>query len=232
MRQIIAIGGGGFSMEPDNPMLDDYVLAQSPRSVPKVCFVPTASRDAEGYIAQFYEHFKSRGCIPSHLAVWDSAPADLESVVLDQDVIYVGGGNTQQMLVRWHDCGLDGLLERAWENGVILAGISAGSMCWFEIGITATAGTFTVMEGLGFLPGSHCPHYDSAAPRRQAYRRMLLDQHITEGIAVDDGVALHYVGTELNCAVSSRPTARAYRVRREGGEIAEEVIAPRYLASR
>lgn len=218
-------------MDPGNPVLDDYILAQSKCSLPKVCFVPTASGDAEGYIEEFYRNFKSRACVATHLSLLKPACREIESFVLEQDVIYVGGGHTRKMLDLWRERGLDGVLQRAWRSDIILAGVSAGAMCWFEEGLTGAGGQFTPMACLGFLPGSHCPHYDTAEARRHAYRRLILEGCLKEGLAADDGVALHFVGSQLKCAVSSRPKAHAYRVRKVNSEIVEEAVETRYLES-
>ncbi|HET7628220.1 MAG TPA: Type 1 glutamine amidotransferase-like domain-containing protein, partial [Bacillales bacterium] len=136
MKQIIAMGGGGFSMEPDNLLLDEYIVAQARNERPKVCFVPTASGDAAGYIDKFYKAFSSLACKPSHLSLFKPPVKDLQSFLLDKDVVYVGGGNTNNLLLLWRAWGLDVSLRKAWEQGVVLAGLSAGSICWFEEGVT------------------------------------------------------------------------------------------------
>lgn len=231
MKQIIAMGGGGFSMEPDNLLLDRYVLAQTGKERPKVCFVPTASGDAQGYIDRFYASFHELPCEPSHLSLFKAPTTDLESYVLDKDVIYVGGGNTRNMLVLWREWGLDVILRKAWEQGVVLAGISAGSLCWFEECVTdSLLGRLSSLKGLGFLPGSNCPHYDGEFDRRPSYHDLLASGEITlDGIACDDGVAAHYVGTERKAIVSSRPHAKAYAVRKTADGVVEEVLDTTYL---
>lgn len=230
MRQIIAMGGGGFSMEPDNPLLDRYILQQSGKRTPKVCFVPTASGDAEGYIQRFYAAFRQLDCEPSHLSLFKPPTYDLESFVLEKDVIYVGGGNTKNLLALWREWGLDRIMRKAWEEGVVLAGISAGSLCWFEEGVTDSFGTrLDRIACLGLLPGSNCPHYDGEPERRPAYHRMLEEGRIGPGYAADDGVALHFVDRELREVVSSRPEARAYRLERVDGRAVETVLPTRYL---
>src|SRR3989338_5631292 len=129
---IIALGGGGFSMEPDNPLLDEYVLRRTGKSDPRICFVPTASGDSPDYVRRFYLAFRRFQCWPSHLPLWNPPTADLRSFVSDKDVIYVGGGNTKGMLALWRAWGLDAIFREAWERGAVLAGISAGAICWFE----------------------------------------------------------------------------------------------------
>jgi dipeptidase E len=159
---IVSIGGGGFSEEPDNPVLDDYILSLSPESNPRVCFLPTASGDAPAYIVKFYSAFTKKECRPSHMAILQDMPRPLETFVMQQNIIYVGGGNTVAMLAAWRALGLDVLLRKAWEEGTILCGISAGSICWFEGGPTDSFGDGQLRpltNGLAFLPGSHCPHY-------------------------------------------------------------------------
>jgi dipeptidase E len=230
MRQIIAMGGGGFSMEPDNLLLDEYVLRQSKRTRPKVCFLPTASGDAEGYIERFYEAFRRFDCEPSHLSLFRPPTNDLESFIFDKDVLYVGGGNTKNLLALWRAWGLEQILRRAWECGIVLAGVSAGAMCWFEEGLTDSSGeTLDRLSCLGFLPGSFCPHYNGETERRPVFHRLLSEGKIGTGYAADDGVALHFMGTELAAAVRSRPNANAYRVELVGGHVVETAIQPRYL---
>lgn len=227
---IVAMGGGGFSMEPENPLLDRFALGLARRERPRVCFVPTASGDAESYIGSFYARFRKLPCMPTHLSLFKLPSADLRSFVREQDVIYVGGGNTRSMLALWRDWGLDHIFREAWDEGIVLAGLSAGSICWFEQGVTdSIPGDLTVLRCLGFLAGSNCPHYDGEPARRPAYRTMVATGTIASGYACDDGVALHYAGTELAQIVSSRPHAVAYRVERVDGAAEETPLTPRYL---
>ena len=231
-RQIIAMGGGGFSMEPDNPLLDEYFLKQTRKRTPRICFVPTASGDADGYIVKFHAAFGRFRCKPSHLSLF-RPPEDLESFVLSQDAVYVGGGNTKSLLALWREWGLDMIFRKAWRKGVVLGGLSAGSICWFDEGLTdSIPGRHTVLRCLGFLKGSHCPHYDGEPDRCPAFRRLIAAGKMSAGIAADDGVALHYVGARLAHVVSSRTDAAAYKVRRTGGKASELKITPRYLGRR
>ena len=229
-RHIVAMGGGGFSMEQENPLLDRYVLglARTPR--PRVCFVPTASGDAQAYIDRFYAAFSDHACEATHLSLFKLPSADLRGFVLAQDVVYVGGGNTRSMLALWREWGLDRVFREAWEQGVVLAGLSAGSICWFEQGITdSVPGALTMLPCLGLLPGSNCPHYDSEAERRPTYQRLVATGEVAPGYAADDGAGLHFVGTALARIVSSRPGARAYLLERVDGQARETEIAPEYL---
>jgi len=226
-RRIVAMGGGGFSMEPENPALDAFVLSLARSSAPRVCFVPTASGDSEGYVANFYRAFAAFDCAPSDLTLFDRGVDDLEAFVLAQDVVYVGGGNTAAMLAVWRAHGLDAILRRAWAEGVVLCGISAGMNCWFEESVTDSFGTrlAPLHDGLGLVAGSCCPHYDGEEQRRPAYRQFVASGELGAGWAADDGAALVFAGTELAEVVSSRPDAAAYRVARGG----EERVAGRFL---
>ncbi|REB11571.1 peptidase E [Sporosarcina sp. BI001-red] len=231
MRQIIALGGGGFSMEPDNPLLDLYILKQAKKVKPKICFIPTASGDSDNYISRYYNFFNQQHCEPSHLSLFKPPKRDLGSFILEKDIVYVGGGNTKNLLALWKEWDLDGILRKAWEQGVILAGVSAGSICWFEEGVTDSYGDeLEPIECLGFLKGSNCPHYDGEIERRPAYHKLIKSKKIQPGIATDDGVAIHYKEQGIIKIVSSRPNAKAYSVSLES-EIIETELQTVFLGS-
>jgi dipeptidase E len=229
--QIIAMGGGGFSMEPENLSLDRFVLAATCVDKPKVCFVGTASGDAQSYIDRFYDSFGTLPCIPTHLSLFKPPIGDLRSFVLGQDAIYVGGGSTRNLMVLWREWRLDAILREAWQRGVVMAGISAGSLCWFAEGVSDSVKTDELhpIACLGFVPGSNCPHYDGEPGRRPAYHRLILEGSLGAGYAADDGAALHFIGTELAEAVSSRAAAKAYRVARKDGRVEEIPLETRWL---
>ena len=232
---IVAMGGGGFSMEPENPLLDDFVLSLSRRQPARVCFVPTASADSAAYIVKFYRAFSGR-CIPSDLTFSDGPlprhperTSGLAGFVAQQDVFYVGGGNTANLLAVWRVHGLDTLLRQAWLNGAVLAGVSAGMLCWFRGGVTDSFGGLELLrDGVGLLDGTACPHYDGEARRRPTYHRVIAEG-AEAGYAADDSAALHFAGSTLIEAVSSRPGAGAYRVERVGGKVVETPLSVRYL---
>lgn len=210
--QIVALGGGGFSMDLRNPVLDRYIVAHCSAERPKVCFIGTASGDDQRYVVNFYSTFLSMGCEPSFLSFFSRTP-DLRETILGQDIIYVGGGNTKSMLAVWREYGLPAILREAWRQGIILAGISAGAICWFEVGLTdSSAAGIEPLPGLGFLPGSCSPHYDGEAERRPAFHRLLAEGGVPSGIALDDFAGAHYRGTNLFKVVASRPHARGYRL--------------------
>jgi len=172
-RQIVAMGGGGFSMEPENTRLDDYVLALTKKRTPRVCFVPTASGDSAGYVERFRAAFKNRADA-SHLPLFNLGKIVPRKLLLKQDVIYVGGGNTANMLAIWRAHGVDKILREAWRRGIILAGVSAGMICWFECGVTDSFGPLAPLrDGLGFLRGSACPHFDGEVHRRPSYKKFV-----------------------------------------------------------
>lgn len=228
--QIIAMGGGGFSMEPENTLLDDYVLSHAKSSKPRICFLGTASGDAAAYVGKFYTAFSQQRCEPTHLMLFQTPPQDVEALVARQHVFYVGGGSTRNLLVLWREWRLDRMLKRAWQGGAVMCGLSAGSLCWFESGVSDSLGpTLQPIPALGWLRGSHCPHYDGESERRPAYQTMVRRGRLPAGYAADDGAALHFVGRRLHRIVSSRPAAKAYRVSLSGREVVERELPTEFL---
>jgi len=230
---IFAMGGGGFTMEPENPALDDYVLSLAPAREPRICLLPTAGGDAEDQIRRFHSAFGDRLCEPTHLSLFRLGrnPVPLRDHLLAQDVIYVGGGSMINLLAIWRAQGLDLILREAWQRGIVLAGLSAGSMCWFEHGVTTGFGHSVPCPGLGFLPGSNSVHHDGEPERRPVYLEAVKTGAIAAGWAADDGVGLLFRGTRLAEIVSSRPLALAYRVYPCDGDVVEEPLEPRHLAA-
>jgi peptidase E len=230
--QIIAMGGGGFSMEPGNALLDDYVLAQSRSPKPRICFLGTASGDAAGYVEKFYAAFSQQRSEPTHLNLFVTPPVDLAKLVARQHIFYVGGGNTRNLLLLWREWGLDRLLKNRWRQGAVMCGLSAGSICWFDSGVSdSVSRELRPIRALGWLSGSHCPHYDGEAERRPAYHAMIANGELPAGYAADDSAALHFVGRRLHRVVSSRPRAKAYRVSRSRGEVVERELEVEYLGT-
>lgn len=214
MRQIIAMGGGGFTMEPGNPRLDDYVLRQSKVKSPRICFLPTASADNMELIEAFYDFFMTRDCSPSHLPLLNPPTRNIEKFLMESDIIYVGGGHTGHMLSLWKACGVNGILKKAWNRGIILAGVSAGASCWFEVGLTDSKSDQLAGERcLGFLRGSHCAHYENPG-RRPAFHRLIGSGKLPGGYGTENFAALHFVDDKLKRVVCSRPGAAAYSVTR------------------
>jgi len=234
--QIVAFGGGGFSMEAGNPHLDDYVLGLAGKERPRVCFIPTASGDADHYVVRFYREFTARGCDVSHISLFrrdrgaGAVEGDIAKHLLDQDVVYVGGGSVISLMGAWLAHGLDRMLEGAWRSGTIMCGLSAGSLCWFDEAVTAFHGPPQRVRGMGFLPHSNCVHYDGEPERRVEYHQYVA-AGMTPGFGVDDGAAVRFVGSEFMEAVSSRPKAGVYRVEAVGGEAVETALPVRYLGA-
>ncbi len=235
VRRIVGLGGGGFSNDPFDPVerrLDEFVLGFARRKRPRICFISTAGGDADSYTLNFYRAFAERA-VPSDLSLFGRPRADdLREFVLGQDIVYVGGGNTLNMLSVWRPHGLDTILREAWEAGVVLAGISAGLICWFAEAATDAFGNdhLSSATGLGLLDGSACAHYSNVPFRRPEFGR-LIREGMVAGVGVDDHVALVYRETALEDVVTVDPAAAAYRVSRAGDGIREERIEARLLAA-
>jgi peptidase E len=233
---IVAMGGGGFSTEPDNTLLDDFILSLSPRQPARICFVPTASADSTPYLVKFYRAFSGRA-VPTDLTLFDPSflprrPAktsELGTFVAEQDIIYVGGGNTANLLAMWRVHGLDQILRDAWLRGAILCGVSAGMICWFRGGVTDSFGGLEVLaDGLGLIDATACPHYDSEGQRRPTFQR-LIREGLQSGYAADDGAALHFRGSELCGVITSQQDAAAYRVELVNGQVVENRLEAQFL---
>ena len=194
-----------------------------------MCLLPTAGGDSEHQIRRFYETYGDSLCEPSHISLFrlGRKPVPLREHLLGQDAIYVGGGSMVNLLAIWRAQGLDTILREAWEQGVVLAGLSAGSMCWFEWGVTTSSGAPETAPGLGFLPGSNSVHHDSEPARRPVYYEAVRSGAIPPGWAVDDGAALIFHGTDLAEVVAARKRARAYEVTPTG----ERALPARTLAN-
>lgn len=230
MQQIIAMGGGGFSMEPDNPALDLYIMQQARRPRPTVCFLGQASGESYEYMVNFYRAFSDLNCTPSHLSLFKPHVSDLARYLKSKDIIYVGGGNTKSMLALWREWHLDEILREACTDGTVLAGISAGAICWFEQGLTdSIPGQQTALPCLGYLKGSCSPHYDGEAERRPAMQRMVASGEMMAGHAFDDGAAGHFIDGELHKVVSSRPNAKGYYIEQRDTAAHETPLETHYL---
>jgi dipeptidase E len=234
---IVAMGGGGFQMEPDNPLLDDVVIAAaragSGRDRPRICLIPTATADDPDLIADFERLFAPRAD-PRILRLFARADEDLRAVVLAQDAVYVTGGNTANMLALWRLHDLDEILREAWRAGIVMAGMSAGAICWFEACTTDSFGPALkpLQGGLGILDGSLSPHYGGEAQRRPLFQQLIADGTLPAGYGVDDGAALVFRDRDLVEVVASDPRASAYRVEPDGAGGARETrLAARFLGS-
>lgn len=228
-RQIVALGGGMFSMEADNGLLDKYILNLALKEKPKICFFGTASNDGAEYREMFYKFFNEQNCEPSHLSFLDP-PDNIEEFIMEKDIIHVGGGNTTMIMETWKKFGVDKMMKKAWESGIILTGMSAGAICWFDDGITnPSPGVLTRLPCLGILKGSFCPHYDDRAELKSAYEKLILEGTIKEGFGVEDGAAVHFVGNDPVKVIASRTGVTAYKVRKVRNKISETPLQAVYL---
>ena len=192
MKQIIAIGGGGFGRNPNQRIIEKYIIDQSSEGRPNVLFIPTASAEDKSYTVNFYSCFNGLNCNPSHLNLFQRTPR-IEGLINKADIIYVGGGNTKSMLAVWKEWKLDKLLFKAYNKGTVLAGVSAGAICWFDTGITDSwASNLNYIDCLGILPGSCCPHYDSEKDRRPSVHKFIENEKIKSVYAIEDGAAIHF----------------------------------------
>jgi dipeptidase E len=228
---ILALGGGGFTMGHGDPALDELVLELAGGQSPRILFLPTAGGDAAAQIAAFYGAFSDRPCRPQVLSLFrlHGTSTAIRDIVFESDVVYVGGGSMRNMLAIWRAHGLDAILREAWEREIVLAGLSAGAMCWFEGGITMSAGPPEVIEGLGFLPGSLSVHADGEPRRLPAFYEAVRSGALPGGWALDDGVGLVIEGETVERVVSSRPGATALRVDAVGGELVRSRTQPKLL---
>jgi peptidase E len=233
-RQIVAFGGGGFSMEWGNTLLDDFVLGLTGRERPRVCFLPTASGDADHYVVRYYRAFPASRCEPSHISLFrrETGVGDPRAHLLSQDLIYVGGGSLVSLLGTWRAHGIDEILHEAWEAGVVLCGGSAGALCWFQDALSGFhEGPPRAITAMGMLPWSCAVHYNEEHGRRESYLEAV-GEGMSDGFGVGDSAALHFVGKDLAEVVSSRPQASAAFVTRgSDGAASERALPVRYLGA-
>ena len=229
-RHILAIGGISAPADGPLPPIIAHALALSGAQTPRVCVLNTAAGDeAAGYV-RMYSRLAQHGARPSHLQLFTMPNAeDPADLLLSQDVIFVGGGSVANMLAVWRVHGIDRTMGRAWESGVVLAGVSAGAICWFGGGTTDSFGPvlrpFTA--GLGLLPGSYCPHYDSEPTRRPIFQSLVADGSLAAGVACDDGAAAHFIDHELSAIVAAWDGAAGYLVEPDGsGGSTERPLQP------
>jgi dipeptidase E len=212
---MVLLGGGGFSDEDRLTPIDRYALSLTRSARPRVCFVGTASGDATTYIEKFRHAFPSPRFRPTFVALFarKHTHAQLRELLLEQDLVYVGGGSTLNLLAVWRAHRFDALLKTAWKRGTVIAGISAGTNCFFEACSTDSFGPLAPLsDGLGWLPGSACPHFDGEKHRRPTLLRWVGAGRMPPALAIDDGAAAVFHGARLVDVVAERPGATAYRV--------------------
>lgn len=232
---MVAIGGGMLRPPDEIPLHVKHVIELTGLERPKLCVLNQAVGDDPASYLWFYDRLADTGVAVRHLALFPmpnvTDPGDL---LMSQDIIFVGGGSVANMLAVWRVHGIDAILRKAWHAGIVLSGSSAGGICWFEGGTTDSFGTklrpFT--GGLGMLPGSFCPHYNSEPERRPLYQRLVAERSLPPGLACDDGVAAHYIDDTLAEIVADRPDGAAYRVTRDASGSATETQLPaRFLGA-
>lgn len=229
---IVAMGGAEFQMRPENEALHDYLLSLLEVPRPRICLVPTASGDPHHQITAFHSAMERRGAEATSISLFrlGDLPVDPEEHLLAQDAIYVTGGSMVNLMALWREHGIDLLMRRAHELGILLCGYSAGSMCWFESGVSRGGGAPAAAAGIGLVPGSHCVHYSQDPERRDAYRRAVAAGDIGPGIALDDHAAALIRDGEVVETVGATAAASAYRVEPgDGGEAAEATLETRLL---
>ncbi len=220
-------------MEPANPLLDDYVLSLAGARRPRILFLPTAAGDTTGQINAFYARFAGRGCVATHLSLFRLAEIErpLGEILLEADIVYAGGGSMRNLLAIWRAHELDRLLVAAWRQGTVLAGLSAGAMCWFQGGVTRSSGPPAPLAGLGLLAGSLTVHADGEPERLPVWLASVRSGELPGGWALDDGVGLLFGGERLERVVSSRPGAGAQRVDAIAGELVRRRLEPELLGA-
>ena len=221
MRQVIAIGGGGFGRTQASNLIEQYILDQATKNTPNICFIPTATGDLDPYVVNFYTVFSRLDCHPTHISFFKRT-MDLEAHIAKQDIVFVGGGNTKSMLAVWRDWGLDLILKNAYDRGVIMSGVSAGAICWFEQGLTDSwADELKMMPCMNFIPGNCAPHYDEEPERRPATKKLLESDIIKSMYGIEGGAALHFIDENPEYAVRFADRKNAYRVSLQEAQVSE-----------
>ena len=224
MKQIIAIGGGGFGREIKDLKIEKYIVNQCANKNPSICFIPTATGDDTTYIENFYKTFDSLGCKTSHLDFFKRT-IKLKEHIDDQDIIFVGGGNTKSMLAVWKDWGLDNILKNAYENGTIMSGVSAGAICWFEKGITDSWKDHqSILPCLSFVKGVCCPHYDEEPERIPYVKEILQEKKINKCIAIEGFCALHLINDDPRYSINFGKENKSYEVTHKNSKIIHNQI--------
>ena len=222
MRQVIAIGGGGFGRTQKSHLIEQYILDQSSQEKPNICFIPTATGDLDPYVVNFYTVFSKLNCNPSHISFFKRT-IDLEEHILNQDVIFVGGGNTKSMLAVWKDWGLDLILKKAYNQGAVMSGVSAGAICWFEQGLTDSwASELKMMPCMNFISGNCAPHYDEEPQRRPATKKLLQDNAISFMYGIEGGAALHFINEQPEKTVRFQKNKHSYNVTLKDSTVSEK----------
>ena len=217
-QNIVAIGGGGFGRGLGDLKIEKYIISLVNKKVPKICFIPTASGDNDLYKLNFYRAFSKLKCETSHIDFF-SRTEELEEKVLSQDIVYVGGGNTKSMLAVWKDWKLNLILKKAYDKGIIMSGVSAGAICWFEKGITDSyANRLEILDCLGFVKGIACPHFDEEKEREPYVNDLIIRNLINSCICIEGYSALHINKNRFK-TINFGDNKKCYEIFRENNKI-------------
>ncbi|WP_269610405.1 peptidase E [Prochlorococcus marinus] len=220
-KHIVAIGGGGFGKSNSSYSIEKYILNLSEKKYPKICFLPTATGDSDTYIVRFYSIFTLLNCIPSHIEFFKRT-TDIHNHIMNQDIVFVGGGNTKSMLAIWNDWGMSSMLNEAYNEGVIMSGVSAGAICWFTSGITDSwDNQLRILPCLDFIKGTCCPHYDEEPSRIPYVKKIIMEKKITSCISIEGGSAIHFIDGEPFKNVSFKNNKNTYNVFLNNNDIVE-----------
>jgi len=223
-KNIVAIGGGGFGRSLGSLEIEKYIISLISKKRPKICFIPTASGDSSLYKLNFYRAFSKLDCITSHIDFF-SRTENLEEKVLTQDIIYVGGGNTKSMLAVWKEWNLHKILRDAYHKGIVMSGVSAGAICWFEKGITDSfAETLNIIDCLGLVEGVSCPHFDEEK-EREPYVNNVIQRGIIEScICIEGNCALHIKNDFEYSSIDFGNGKKCFRVTKDNNNLIKEII--------
>ena len=223
-KNIVAIGGGGFGRSLGSLEIEKYIISLINKKRPKICFIPTASGDSSLYKLNFYRAFSKLDCITSHIDFF-SRTENLEDKVLTQDIIYVGGGNTKSMLAVWKEWNLHNILQNAYEKGIVMSGVSAGAICWFDKGITDSfAKELTIIDCLGIVNGIACPHFDEEKEREPYVNDLIKREIIDSCICIEGNCALHIKNEFEYYSIDFGDDKKCLRVSKENDNLKKEII--------
>ena len=223
------IAGGGF-----NTAFIRYMAEITGKPRPKLLYLPTASADSQSGVITWYRNCATLNVEPSHQISFIASTAQdksWEEVFLSVDGIVCSGGNTLNQQAIWKAQGIDVVLKQAWDRGIVLGGASAGSLCWFEEGTTdSRPKDLSTVQCLGFLKGSHSPHYDAEPGRRPLYQKLIGSGQMKPGYACDNDAGIYFEDNTVKRVVSARVGAKVYYVSLENGKVVEKVMEPDHIA--
>ena len=221
-KNIVAIGGGGFGRSLGELKIEKYIISLVKKERPKICFIPTASGDNDLYKLNFYRAFSKLNCFTSHVDFF-SRTENLEEKILTQDIIFVGGGNTKSMLAVWKEWNLNNILKIGYEKGIVMSGVSAGAICWFEKGITDSfANKLEIIECLGIIDGVACPHYDEEKERAPFVNQILNSKKINSCICIEGNCALHIKNGSDYHSINFGQSKKSLKIFTENGKLNKE----------